>query len=321
MTDPYFQTLFVVRMVVALLVSIVGGGGCAWAEVATSSIQILPVKNSFATILNDKHPGNRLGYRFHEHSPIVFGASPASDADAGIHAEEVNKLEREFQQAPRVFVFKHHQLETDEWLPQDWTFFLRPVADGVEMLWIVATQDDGLPEYHGVQQCFRLSGGTNEAWRQEIAKTPAFSEYDLWAMQNQAGEMASLTYVLRDGQWQALPASKSAVGARTPLGVDFDGRRSGGALMQYVGPYQAEMLSPIEHGLIVRNNLPETWVTGLYWQRTSHVTVHHPADCLHAIVNIGGIPPHSRRAIRGKIYWFAGDKRDLLKHFQCDFAK
>jgi len=71
----------------------------------------------------------------------------------------------------------------------------------------------------------------------------------------------------------------------------------------------------------VRNDLPETWVTGLYWQRTSHVTVHHPADCLHAIVNIGGIPPHSRRAIRGKIYWFAGDKRDLLKHFQCDFAK
>jgi hypothetical protein len=49
------------------------------------------------------------------------------------------------------------------------------------------------------------------------------------------------------------------------------------------------------------------------------VTDHHPADCLHAIVNIGDLPPHSRRVIRGKIYWFKGTKRDLLKQWRADF--
>ena len=60
-------------------------------------------------------------------------------------------------------------------------------------------------------------------------------------------------------------------------------------------------------------------VCGICWERTSHVTNHHPADCLHAVVNIGNIPPFSRRAFRGKIYWFKGSKKDLAEHYASDF--
>ena len=51
----------------------------------------------------------------------------------------------------------------------------------------------------------------------------------------------------------------------------------------------------------MRTNLENARVAGLFWERTSHVTNHHPADCLHTVVNIGDIPPHGKRAVRGKI--------------------
>lgn len=291
-------------------------------EVNAASIQILPAKSSYATMLNPRHPGNRLGYRFHEHTPIAYGIAPTSaEAQAGLRANNIAKLEREFRQSPGVFVFEHEQPATTDWIRQDWLFHMRPVADGVELLWIITTLDTGLPRYYGVQQCFRLSGQTNAQWRQEIALAPAFSESDLWTKQQAEAEKTSLTYVVRSGKWQSLPAEDTAVGARTPLGIDIDRRRSAGQLPERVGLYQARMLAPIDDGLIARTNLDETWVTGLYWQRTSHVTDHHPADCLHAIVNIGDIPPNSRRALRGKIYWFAGDKQELLERHRRDFNR
>lgn len=283
-----------------------------------TSIRVSLVGTGYATIVNDRHPNQRLGYRFHEHSPLAYGLVPTSDADAGIRAEDVSRLEANFRGTPGVVVFQHNQLSDADWTQQDWTYFLRPVSNGVELLWIVATHDAGLPEFYGVQQCFRLSGSTNAEWRQKIARTPEFSEYDLWAKQGDTANRTSLTYVLRNGAWQALPAGDSAVGARTPLGIKVDRRRSADRLMERVGPYQAEMLEPVDDGPFVRNNLSQTWATGIYWQGTSHVTVHHPADCLHTIVNIGQIPAQSRRAIRGKIYWLAGDKHDLKEHFRND---
>ena len=81
------------------------------------------------------------------------------------------------------------------------------------------------------------------------------------------------------------------------------------------------MLEPIDNGLITRTNLRESWVCGIHWQKTSHVTNHHPADCLHSIVNIGNIPPFSKKAIRGKIYWFEGNKDSLYNHYKRDFKE
>jgi hypothetical protein len=274
----------------------------------------------FVTFTNRLHPDNRIGYRIFEHTPIVYGQIPRDVREAGIDSMESARLEKTFSERADVLTIKHRITE-EGWTQQVWTFYMVPVKDGIDMLLLVETSDEGLPSYYGVQQCFRMSGRTNAAWRQKIAKTPAFSEYDLWAGEKEPPGGASLSWVRRKGRWQKLPATRDTVGARTPLGVLIDNKRTQGKPMDNVGPYEAKMLEPIDDGLITRANVEGTWISGIFWERTSHVTNHHPADCLHTIVNIGGIPPHSKRAVRGKIYWFRGTKNDLVKRFQQDFPK
>ena len=101
----------------------------------------------------------------------------------------------------------------------------------------------------------------------------------------------------------------------------MDTQRSGGHLetLDRVGAYQARMLWTSDSGLVLRTSLDEKWSTGLYWDRTTHMSDHHPADCLHAIVNIGGIAPYSQRVFRGKIYWIAGPGETLVEHWRKDF--
>ncbi|MCL4217074.1 MAG: hypothetical protein KJ052_08750 [Candidatus Hydrogenedentes bacterium] len=70
-----------------------------------------------------------------------------------------------------------------------------------------------------------------------------------------------------------------------------------------------------DNGLVTRTNNDGTWVCGLFWEGTAH----HPADCLHTIVNLGPIAPNSRRAVCGKIYGFQGTKEDLLSRWKKDF--
>jgi len=139
----------------------------------------------------------------------------------------------------------------------------------------------------------------------------------LW--EKEGAPRTSLTHVIRDGVWQILPAGKEAVGARTPSGLAVDFLRTNGTLQERVGPYDAQMLEPIDCPLIARTDEKGQWVCGIYWERTSHVTDHHPADCLHAVVSIGNIPPFSKRAFQGKIYWFKGSKETLAEHCASDF--
>ncbi len=274
----------------------------------------------FVTFTNRLHPNNRIGYRLFEHTPIVYGQVPQNVREAGIDVAEPAKLEKAFSERPGVLTIKH-RIDEEHWIRQDWTLYIVPEKDGINLLLIVEAFDEGLPSYYGVQQCFRMSGRTNSAWRQKIAKTPAFSEYDFWADEKEPPEGASLSWIRRKGRWQKLPATRETVGARTPLGVLIDNQRTQGESMGKVGPYEAKMLEPIDDGLVTRANVEGTWVSGIFWEGTSHVTNHHPADCLHAIVNIGGIPPRTKRVIRGKIYWFRGTKDDLVEHFQQDFPK
>jgi len=283
-----------------------------------TSIEIEFVQDKFATFLHKQHPGNRIGYRFFEHSPILYGEIPSANQEAGIDTFEISTVVRADQKEKNVSVYERRIEKDKEWYRLDWTYYLVPVNDGIEMLLIVETFNEGLPEYCGIQQCFRMSGETNENWRKRIACTPAFSEYDLWT---RGDTTTSLTYVLRNDRWSPIPVAREAVGARTPQGIKVDSLRTQGKMMSKVGPYDAKMLDPIDCGLITRTDIPETWVCGVYWESTSHVTDHHPADCLHAIVNIGNIPPYSKRSIRGKIYWFEGTKRDLYQHFQNDFGE
>lgn len=294
----------------------------AAVEAASPPISIELVRGGgYATMINQRHPDNRIGYRFHEHTPIVCGEIPASDTAAGVDPKAVDRSEAAFLSQPGV-VTCALSINDEGWVVQQWRCHLAPVQDGVDLLWVVETFDTGLARYYGVQQCFRMGGKSNAEWRRAIAETPAFSEFDAWDVtEKDLPAKTSLTYVLRKDSWQPFPAVRETVGARTPLGVRIDTERTGGHIesMPEVGPYQAKMLGPVDSGLVTRADASHAWVCGLYWERTSHVTDHHPADCLHAIVNIGNIPPHSKRALHGKIYWFKGSLDDLTKHWKKDF--
>ncbi len=283
-------------------------------------IRIELTRENFATMTNKLQKGNRIGYRFHEHKPIAYGTVPLSDRQANIDIDEINKLEADYRKAENVFVFTQNINKDADWSKQDWTFYMKPVNDGVEILLTVETYNEGLPAYYGIQQCFRLGGATNKEWRRTIADTPAFSEFDLWNRQTADSEKQSLTYIMRNHNWEVLPADEKTLGARTPAGVSIDFLRTNGNPMSEVGPYQAFMLAPIDFGLITRMDQSKTWVCGIYWQNTTHVTNHHPADCLHSIVNVGNVPPFSKRAITGKIYWFKGNLDSLAYHYKRDFS-
>ncbi len=276
---------------------------------------------NFATFLNDRHPENRVGYRFFEHKPLRYGKIPLSDKEAGIEAEKTAQQISEWKKDSSVVIHTEKIGKNEYWSRQHWTYYLKPVDDGIELLMVVKTFAEGLPEYYGVQQCFRLGGSNNIEWRKKIANTPAFSEYQLWERLPEGSQRKSLTWVIRDQQWQSLPAGEDPIGARTPLGIAVDLMRTSDQPMEKVGPYEARMLPPIDNGLITRVDANDQWVCGIYWENTSHVTNHHPADCLHPIVNIGNIPPYSKRAVRGKIYWFEGSKKELQDRLNNDFLK
>ena len=146
----------------ALVVSL-GRAGVANAADG-SSIQI-ELFDRYASFVNRDHPNNRLGYRFHEHTPLTYGnvsrLGPTEQAEPSPPAIERIKA----RPGARVF---HRGVAEEGWIRQDWTFYLAPVADGIEMLWVVKTGDAGLPEFYGVQQCFRLTGVANEVWRQHF---------------------------------------------------------------------------------------------------------------------------------------------------------
>ena len=309
------------KLLVYLAFSLFIHVNCFAQDSVKSPIRIELAREQFATITNENHPENRIGYRFFEHSPLVYGEVPLSNESANIDGNEIKSLIDSLKTYEGQFIYRQEIPKHEGWSRQDWTFHMLPVEDGIEIVWIINTYNEGLPEYYGVQQCFRMSGETNADWRKLIARTPAFSEYDLWDKQKTNEEKESLTYVLRNDVWEPIPASESTVGARTPSGIAIDHLRSRGNLPEKVGPYEAVMLKPVDVGLITRTDLANKWVCGIYWENTSHVTDHHPADCLHSIVNIGNIPPFSTSMIRGKIYWFKGSKPELQKHFQRDFIE
>jgi hypothetical protein len=283
----------------------------------SSTIEIKLVKPNFATMTNKQDTGQRIGYRFHEHAPISYGEVPFSNEIANIDLEKNSDLEKQFSRKESVFIYNYAIEENEQWVKQDWSFYMNPVKDGIEILLIVKPYNRGLTEFYGIQSCLRLGGITNSENRKEVANIPAFSEFDLWASDS---TKPSLTYVQRKGNWESIPGTIKTLGARTPLGEISDYLRTKGKLETEVGPYNAKMLEPIDNGLIIRTNISDTWVCGIVWEQTSHVSDHHPADCLHSIINIGNIPPYSKKAIRGKIYWFKGTKAELLNHYQADFV-
>ena len=137
-----------------------------WAQNIHFDIKI--ARDSFATILNSRHPGNRIGYRFFEHSPMPYGEVPLSPQQAGFDPQVVSQLEERYKNSPNVLVFTQVIPKDEHWAKQNWTFYMNPVNDGIEILLVVTTFGEGLPEYYGVQQCFRMTGKTNGSeWRKD----------------------------------------------------------------------------------------------------------------------------------------------------------
>lgn len=292
-----------------------------------TSIEFPPPKKPgaekiFISLLNRSHSGNRIGCRLFEHKPLVYGAIPKK-SKRGMGTAEADALEKQYAERPGVFVHTIDVTNKKGWVPQSWTYYIVPAADGFELLWVITTKNKGLNKYYVAQQCFRMSGKTNRQWRRKIAETPAFSEYDLWASQEARGlSKTSLSFVRRNDTWEALPATRNHVVCRTPLGLALDTVRSGGDLTKIAGiePYDPSLFeADIECGLTTRSNLENSWVCALYWERTSHVSNHHPADCLHAFVNLGPLPPNSKRAIRGKIYWMKASRDELFERWRKDW--
>lgn len=73
-------------------------------------------------------------------------------------------------------------------------------------------------------------------------------------------------------------------------------------------------------GLIVREATDGKWVCGIAWEDFLSAQGHNPWECMHLSIRIGPLGPGESKTIRGKIYLFEGDKKDLLQRYCEDFA-
>ncbi len=195
-------------------------------------------------------------------------------------------------------------------------YYFQPEADGVKV-WLRFTVAQDIPTSCCIQQCLRFTGQFNAVWRQAIACTPFLSEFDMQAMGNPNG---TLTCARRGSQWLQFPVPYTMYPVKAaPLG--WPGATS----------------DPVDHGLIVRQTIDrkgapasyfqavapgaawEQLVAGMYWERTVFVSNRHPADCVHAWVDVGPLDAGQSRVLHGKIYFFEGSRDSLLEHWQRDF--
>ena len=147
------------------------------------------------------------------------------------------------------------------------------------------------------QQCLRFTGSMNQGWRTEIAHVPYLSELDMQAM---GRPNSSLTFYRQGNSWSQFPVQNTTIPTKIP-GTDLEN----------------EMVA--DHGLIVRESphrekapqwywdrvAPNTeWdqiSSGFCWERTAKISNRHPADCVHAWIDIGPLPAGETRVIRGKV--------------------
>jgi len=178
-------------------------------------------------------------------------------------------------------------------------FFFDPVETGVIMR-MKLTSSTPIAGAYCVQQCLRMTGITNKEWRQNVASTPCLSEFDTQA---QGNPHVTLTYARKGGVWLRFPVPHMEY--HTPAGLPLLMSKSGGK---------------IDHGLIVRESQDGNFSAGMYWERTAYVSNRHPADCIHASVDLGPLKAGEYRNVYGMCYFIEGSKDELLKIWQEDFG-
>ena len=177
-------------------------------------------------------------------------------------------------------------------------FFFEPVDDGV-CLWMKLTSRAAIMGAFCVQQCLRFTGSSNVEWRRRVALVPFLSEFDIQA---RGKPLETITFARRGNQWLRFPLSHTRY--HTAPGFALVAGKSEGE---------------VDHGLIVRESLDSKYCSGMYWERTAYISNRHPADCVHASVDLGPLDPGGSRLARGKVYFITGTKDDLLELWKKDF--
>ncbi len=297
-----------------------------------------PQKPTFDIFLSEKkatcvtfvHPGDvdhYIGYRIVEHKPEI------TDQPISGYENQPHRKKDQIPDIPENTVagpLKPRGTYNQEWLTQyqnERLYFrsykngiahfryketeglyrviiMKAVSDGVEIFLWLESENEILGSYI-IQSCFRLSGDTNSKWRHGMAIVPELSEYDLWS----TGDTLSLTYIIRNGKWEQVDAIKEKIIYYTSESIPFFQILSQKVDNNYIVP----------HGLIIRESIDSNNVAGMYWDRTVKISNHHPADCLHAYVDLGPVKAGERNIVHGKMYWFRGNQNDLLTHWRKDF--
>jgi hypothetical protein len=199
--------------------------------------------------------------------------------------------------------------------PLDLVWLFEPCEDGI---WITlqATARAPIPGTYGLLQCLRFTGNLNEYWRRKVALAPFLSEFDLQAM---GQPNWTLTFARREERWLEFPVPYTRLATLAGL------------------PLLTQPAPPVDHGLALRQSLDRrispawyleqvahgaAWdvlTAGMYWERTLLISNRHPADCIHAIIDLAPLQPGQSRQIHGKFYCIEGAKEDLLERWRQDF--
>ncbi len=249
-----------------------------------STLKVELSTSAISKIINQKYLSDQIELRVPEHAPLQWGSVPLSAREANIDTAKISSIIKKLKTREDVLIYKHEIPQDDIWSHQTWTYYMTPVEDGVEIVLLVETFRQGLPEFFGVQQSACLVNNKKSA---------------------------SLSFVRRDGRWIELAGTEQTVTVPTPIGIAIDKLMS-------TSDFKI-MQNSVDDGLIARADSQEGWICGMYWEGTSHLLNDPAADCLQSVVNIGNIPPFAKRMLRGKLYWCKGDKDDLAMHFKRDF--
>lgn len=72
-------------------------------------------------------------------------------------------------------------------------------------------------------------------------------------------------------------------------------------------------------GILVRDSTDGKWVAGIAWEDFLSAQGHNPWQCMHLAVRVGPLKQGQTKTVRGKIYLFAGNRKDCLARFRTDF--
>ena len=140
-------------------------------------------------------------------------------------------------------------------------------------------------------------------------------------MQALGNANGTLTWVRRLDSWHALPVPFTRYHTAAGAGVyqDTSGQVDCGLIVRESAS-RAE--APASYWLSVAPEVDwETWSGGLFWERSVYVSNRHPADCLHAGVDMGPLEAEEARTVQGKFYWLEGTKEDIYSMWQQEFGE